>query len=92
MTDTDLVQHKAAFVPGESVVAFGSIRKIVPGEIEIPFGTTFQKPPMVFLTPYWPNGGVGFIETVVSINTESCTITSKNAAQNYHVNWLAIGI
>jgi len=75
----------------ESVMAFGKVLKAVAGPIEVNFGYTFKEPPLVFLTPEWPAGGVGYVETVMSVDTDKFRLSSNNAAGNYHVNWLAIG-
>jgi hypothetical protein len=91
MSANEVVEGNTKFGTPQKIMAFGSITKFAVGKLEIPFGVTFSQPPTVFLTPHWPNGQVGFIETIVSVDKVSCVISSQNAGPNYDVHWLAIG-
>jgi hypothetical protein len=59
------------------------------------FNVTFEKPPIVLVSPYWEgeHTEVGHAETIDTIEQNQCTLASGNAATtNYLVNWVAIGV
>jgi hypothetical protein len=68
---------------------FGSMIKNS-GSIVINFPKPFSRIPTVVVTPFWPNGAVGAIETVTAVSTEQFTVASGNGAANYAVNWIAV--
>jgi hypothetical protein len=57
------------------------------------FNVTFEKPPIVLVSPYWEgqHSEVGNTETIDTIEQHQCTLVSGNEASNYLVNWVAIG-
>src|SRR5271166_5195248 len=78
------VHHRSITeLPGGQVIAAGKTLKAAVGTIEISFGMTFAEPPFVVVSPNWPNGMVGFIETITSVDRSNCQVESKNAANNY---------
>jgi hypothetical protein len=78
---------------GTSLLQSGTVLKSTPGALEIQFRQPFASTPVVVVSPFW-NGsgqGVGYIETVTSINEHAFVVNSSNAASNYYVTWIAIG-
>ena len=60
--------------------------------ISVTFPAPFKQPPVVLVTPFWKGQGeaVGSIETVTSVSSKDCNISSANQASNYYLNVLAI--
>ncbi|GGA03430.1 H-type lectin domain-containing protein [Okeania sp. KiyG1] len=58
----------------------------------IEFKKPFSTLPVVILTPYWKNGKnqSDNIDTIDSITLSGFTVYSKNRADNYFLNWIAI--
>lgn len=75
---------------GGQVIASGYALKSTTGAIDIPFGTTFADRPNVVVSPLWV-AEVGGIETITRVNRDRFQVTSKNAANNYFVSWVAVG-
>ncbi len=55
------------------------------------FQSGFSGIPTVLLTSEWPSGGVGYVETLKSVSGSGFSVHSGNQADNYYVNWVAIG-
>jgi len=78
---------------GTSILQSGTVLKSTSGALEIQFRQPFASPPVVLISPFW-NGsdrGVGYIETITSINENAFVVNSSNAATNYYVTWIAVG-
>jgi hypothetical protein len=86
-----VAQRSVTELPGGQVIAAGRTLKAAVGTIEISFGTTFAEPPFVVVSPNWPDGVVGSIETIKAVDRSNCQVNSQNAANNYHVSWVAVG-
>src|SRR5690242_16895871 len=70
-------------------IAAGSFLKTEQGAAKIPFGKKFKSPPIVIVTPYFKGVGSGVtsIETVTDVFDDFFVVWSKNASNNYFVNW-----
>ena len=78
---------------GTTLLQSGTVLKSTPGAHEIQFRQPFASPPVVVISPFWngSGGGVGYIETITSINENAFVVNSSNAATNYYVTWTAVG-
>jgi hypothetical protein len=78
---------------GTTLLQSGTMLKSTPGAHEIQFRQPFASPPVVVISPFWngSGGGVGYIETITSINENAFVVNSSNAATNYYVTWIAVG-
>jgi len=78
---------------GTTLLQSGTMLKSTPGAHEIQFRQPFASPPVVVISPFWngSTGGVGYIETITSINENAFVVNSSNAATNYYVTWIAVG-
>jgi len=84
---TDLAAAETESFVGTTIQA-GSIIKNSP-TLTIYFTVPFAKLPIVVVSPFWPNGGVGYVETITAVGTDQFTVSSGNLAANYSVNWIA---
>jgi len=77
---------------GTTLLQSGTMLKSTPGAHEIQFRQPFASPPVVVISPFWngSGGGVGYIETITSINENAFVVNSSNAATNYYVTWIAV--
>ena len=68
--------------------------KAATGGMMINFPNSFKggTKPVILLAPQWPGGQVGYIETLVVVASQYFTFTSQNAASDYRVGWIAIGV
>jgi len=72
----------------------GIVNKLGTGTQRVYFTKPFSGTPIVMLSPWWKDGsnsGVGSVETLTLVTNYYFEFTSKNAAQNYFVNWVAVG-
>jgi len=78
---------------GTTLLQSGTMLKSTPGAHEIQFRQPFASPPVVVISPFWngSGGGVGYIETITSINENAFVVNSSNAGTNYYVTWIAVG-
>jgi hypothetical protein len=76
-------------LPDGMQIISGSWRKAATGKIDIPFGATFSSLPIVVVSSIYP-AHVG-TETIVEVKPDRFTVTSPYAADNYFVNWFAMG-
>jgi hypothetical protein len=60
-------------------------------DLSISFPATFGTIPAVVVTSEWPNGGLGYVETIYHVSGNGFNVHSGNRAANYFVNWTTIG-
>lgn len=74
------------------IVDSGTALKNKTGKFRIRFSRTFPRPPVVIISPYWKGqeSQVGFVETINSVSRNGFTVVSRNAANNYYINWVAV--
>lgn len=76
---------------GNTIIQWGwQIKNQV--NLQITFPTTFGTIPAVIVTSEWANGGVGCVDTIYNITSNTFNVHSCNRAPNYYVNWMAIGL
>ncbi len=59
----------------------------------VTFNPPFSSIPTVVISPYYPGGAVGAIETIVSITPSTFEVTSANTSTPgfpYSITWIAI--
>jgi hypothetical protein len=79
-------------VNGRTLIS-GIANKSAGGPLRVYFPQAFKSAPDVVISPWWndQNAGVGAIDTVTNVTPTYFELTSHNAAQNYFVNWMAVG-
>jgi hypothetical protein len=85
----------AAPIPGTNMVMLaGRHQKPTPGPLVIEItDSPFAAAPFVTISPFWngAGGAVGSIDTITDIQPDAFTVTSQNAAQNFYIDWIAVG-
>jgi hypothetical protein len=78
---------------GGQLIQAGYVNKRNEGDLMVRFPSNFRlgTTPVVTLTPNWPEGQVGYIETLLGVSDLYFKFTSENAKDNYYVAWTAIG-
>lgn len=77
---------------GNRSVQTGIVNKTNAGVMRVYFQKTFDTVPTVFLTPWLDTsaGGVGYVDTISTVEKEYFEYVSSNYGANFFVNWLAI--
>ena len=78
-------------LPNNTRIASGLWNKNASGPIDIPFNTKFSEPPVVVISPNWPVRAGVEEETISRVEKTFFQVTSKNAAGDYYVSWMAMG-
>ncbi len=82
---------------GSTQIVNGITPKPSTGSLQVNFsdygGAEFGSQPAVTVTPFWEyqEEQVGYVETLIEVDTNYFTVTSKNAGSNYRICWIAIG-
>jgi hypothetical protein len=70
----------------------GKVNKPAPGPVRVNFQNAFVDIPNVVLTSHYENqGAVNQNETLIVIRPDFFDLTSENAAQEYDIQWPALG-
>ncbi len=79
-------------VNGRTLIS-GIANKSGGGLLRVYFPQAFKNIPDVVISPWWndQNAGVGAIDTVTNVTPTYFELTSPNAAQNFFINWMAVG-
>jgi len=82
---------------GSTQIVYGITAKPNTGSIQVNFsdyqGTEFDSQPAVTVTPFWEyqDTQVGYVETLIEVDTNYFTVTSPNFGSDYRICWIAIG-